>query len=83
MTDTLDPTLHVILVRAGDRREYTISTSTKFDAWPFYIDRGGMPSFGLVVGPERVLELKAQLEAEIAQLKGDGWTDPSTLAWGR
>lgn len=70
-----DPTLHVRLARGTARREFRISTSTTLDAWPYWIDRGGvMPRVGVVQGPERVLELKAELDAEIARLTTDGWT---------
>jgi hypothetical protein len=82
MTDGLDPTLHVIPVRGSDRREDAVTTSTKFDAWPFYIDRGGL-SVGIINRPERVRESKAQRRAEIAQLKADASQDPSALVWGR
>lgn len=74
---TIDPTLHVVLVRAGDRREYRIDVSEVVDAWPFWIDRGGasLPTFGLINGPEAVLQLKVELEAEIAGLRDEGWRD--------
>jgi hypothetical protein len=74
MSNPLDPTLHVVLLLGSRRREYQIFASKKLDAWPFIIDRGkGMPEIGIITGPERVLERKAQLESEIAQLVADGW----------
>ena len=72
--EAIDPTLHVILSRGTERREYAITASTKFDAWPFWVDRGSMPEFGVITGPEAVLARKALYEGEIVQLVKDGWT---------
>ncbi len=79
----LDPTLHVVLVKAGARRAYTISTSTKFDGWPYLIDRCDRQQVGIAISPERALALKDEFEAEIEKLKMDGWIALDSTMWGR
>jgi hypothetical protein len=69
--------LDVRLAKDGDARRYCLLQCAKLPGWVVSVDRGGrtMPQLGCVWDPDRALELWADLAAEIATLRAEGWVD--------